>query len=223
MASYLSLVILIGAILYGYLSHTLRNNLIRRYATIYSTRRDSSGLCPQKRLPIWIAMPPSLARTAGKEIKARVSIIRRDGKVAGDSELTDTELRKLENHANRPEFITGNEHGQGLATRFSATLGTNMIYTALPFQTTSGQPGVIRLALPLSRIDAAMTSLGTILGASLILAVILLSYSQLHALFHYLTPSPKNGFCRRPHRQRRVQITHSLSPAVTRLVNWPKC
>jgi two-component system phosphate regulon sensor histidine kinase PhoR len=54
-----------------------------------------------------------------------------------------------------------------------------MIYTALPFHTTSGQPGVIRLALPLSRVDAAMTSLATILGASLILAVIcslLLSY-----------------------------------------------
>ncbi|MHC1698218.1 MAG: two-component system histidine kinase PnpS [Geobacteraceae bacterium] len=179
MASYLALVILIGAILYGYLSHTLRNNLDTEIRENLFNETRLVKIMSTKEIADLDRDAPALARTIGKEIKARVSIIRTDGKVAGDSELTDTELLKLENHASRPEFIQAIENGQGVATRFSATLGTNMIYTALPFQTTSGQPGVIRLALPLSRVDAAMTSLGTILGASLLLAVIcslLLSY-----------------------------------------------
>jgi len=179
MASYLALVVLIGTILYGYLSHTLRNNLDTEIRENLFNETRLVKVMSTKEIADLDRDAPALARTVGKEIKARVSIIRGDGKVAGDSELTDTELLKLENHADRPEFVQAVKNGQGVATRFSATLGTNMIYTALPFHTNSGQPGVIRLALPLSRIDAAMTSLGTILGASLILAVIcslLLSY-----------------------------------------------
>jgi len=179
MASYLALVLLIGTILYGYLNHTLKNNLALEIRDNLFNETRLVKVMSSKEIADLDRDAPSLAQTVGKEIKARVSIIRRDGKVAGDSELADKELHKLENHANRPEFIQAIEQGQGFATRFSATLGTNMIYTALPFQTTTGHPGVIRLALPLSRVDAAMTSLGTILGASLILAVfcsLLLSY-----------------------------------------------
>ncbi len=179
MASYLTLVILIGAILYGYLSHTLKNNLDSEIRENLFNETRLVRAMSSKEIADMDRDAPALARTVGKEIKARVSIIRRDGKVAGDSELTDEELRNLENHATRPEFIQAIQHGQGVSTRFSATLGTNMIYTALPFKTAAGEPGVIRLALPLSRVDEAMTSLGTILGASLILAVfcsLLLSY-----------------------------------------------
>jgi len=188
MASYLALVILIGTILFGYLSHTLKNNLDSEIRDNLFNETRLVRVMSSKEIADMNRDAPALARTVGKEIKARVSIINMDGKVTGDSELTDVELRKLENHANRPEFIQAMEHGQGVATRFSATLGTNMIYTALPFQTTSGQRGVIRLALPLSRVDAAMTSLGTILGASLILAIIcslLLSY-----LLSFITSRP---------------------------------
>ena len=160
MASYLALVILIGTIMYGYLNHTLRNNLDAEIRENLFNETRLVKLMSTKEIADLDRDAHALARTAGKEIKARVSIIRKDGKVAGDSELTDTELLKLENHASRPEFIQAIENGQGVATRFSATLGKNMIYTALPFHTTSGQPGVIRLALPLSRIDAAMSSLG---------------------------------------------------------------
>jgi two-component system phosphate regulon sensor histidine kinase PhoR len=179
MASYLTLVCLIGAILYGYLSHTLKNHLDAEIRDNLFNETRLVKVMSSKEIIDLDRDAPALARTVGKEIKARVSIIRKDGKVAGDSELTDTELHKLENHAHRPEFIQAIEHGQGVATRFSATLGTNMIYTALPFQTTTGQHAIIRLALPLSRVDEAMTSLSTILGASLILAVfcsLLLSY-----------------------------------------------
>ncbi len=179
MASHLILVLLLGAIFYGYLSHTLKNHLNTEIRDNLFNEARLVKVMSSKEIADMDRDAPNLARTVGKEIKARVSIIARDGKVAGDSELNENELHTLENHANRPEFIQAIERGQGVATRFSSTLGTNMIYIALPFQTTTGQPGVIRLALPLSRLDAAMTSLGTILGASLILAVLcslLLSY-----------------------------------------------
>jgi two-component system phosphate regulon sensor histidine kinase PhoR len=179
MASHLTLVLLLGAILYGYLSHTLENHLNAEIRDNLFNEARLVKVMSSKEIADMDRDAPTLARTVGKEIKARVSIIASNGKVAGDSELNESELRTLENHANRPEFIQAIERGQGIATRFSSTLGTNMIYIALPFQTTTGQPGVIRLALPLSRLDAAMTSLGTILGASLILAVLcslLLSY-----------------------------------------------
>lgn len=179
MASYLTLVFLIGIILYGYLSHTLKNNLVLEIRDNLFNETRLVKTMSSKEIADMDRDAPTLARTVGKEIKARVSIIRKDGKVVGDSELTDADLHKLENHANRPEFIQAIQHGKGVSTRFSATLGANMIYTALPFQTAAGQPGVIRLALPLSRVDEAMTSLGTILGASLILAIfcsLLLSY-----------------------------------------------
>jgi two-component system phosphate regulon sensor histidine kinase PhoR len=179
MASYLALVLLIGAILYGYLSHTLDRNL---------TEEVKENLLSEARLVRVMTVDevadmerdaPALARSAGKEIKARVSIISGTGVVVGDSELSDAELRRLENHAGRPEFRQALESGSGIATRYSSTLGTNMLYMALPFHTRNGEPGVIRLALPLSRIESAMSSLNTILGASLFLAVLcslLLSY-----------------------------------------------
>ncbi|MRR07154.1 MAG: HAMP domain-containing protein [Deltaproteobacteria bacterium] len=188
MASYLTLVLLIGSVLYGYLSHTLKNHLDAEIRDNLLNETRLVRAMSSKEITDLHRDAPALARTVGKEIKARVSIISRDGKVAGDSELRDSELPKLENHANRPEFIQAIEHGQGIVTRFSSTLGTNMIYSALPFQTATGQPGVVRLALPLSRLDAAMASLGTILGVSLILAIfcsLLLSY-----LLSFITSRP---------------------------------
>jgi len=172
MASYLTLVLLIGAVLYGYLSHTLEKNL---------TAEVRENLLNEARLVRVLSAgevadmerdAPALARTAGKEIKARVSIISGTGVVVVDSELTDAELHRLENHAGRPEFRQALESGTGVSTRYSSTLGTNMLYVALPFQTQRLESGVIRLALPLSRIESAMSSLKTILGASLLLAVL---------------------------------------------------
>lgn len=172
MASYLALVMLIGAVLFGYLNRTLERNL---------TSEVTENLLNEARLVRVMAVREvadmkrdarTLAGTAGREIRARVSIIALDGRVMGDSELTDEELRVLENHAGRPEFRQALRSGTGISTRYSSTLGTNMLYVAMPFQARNHVGGVIRLALPLSRIESAMSSLRTILGAALMLAVL---------------------------------------------------
>lgn len=172
MASYLALVLLIGAILYGYLSHTLERNLI---AEVQENLLNEARLVRVMAVGEIVDMKRDariLARSAGKEIKARVSVISQTGEVLGDSELTDSELRLLENHAARPEFREALRSGTGISIRYSSTLGTSMLYVALPFQSRNNEPGVIRLALPLSRIEGAMSSLRTILGAALLLAVL---------------------------------------------------
>jgi two-component system phosphate regulon sensor histidine kinase PhoR len=183
MASYLTLILLTGIILYGYLSRTLEQHLMEEVRENILNEARLVKIMSSKEITDMRRDAPAIARAAGKEIKARVTIISADGAVAGDSELSDAELRVLENHSKRPEFILAMKNGVGVSTRFSSTLGTNMLYTALPFRSATAQSGVIRLALPLSRLEAAMSSLQTILGAALLLAVIcslLLSYIIAH-------------------------------------------
>ncbi len=172
MASYLMLVLLIGAILYGYLSHTLESNLLSEVRESLLNEARLVKLMSADEISDMKRDAPFIARTSGREIKARVSIVSATGVVLGDSELTDAEIRVLENHATRPEFRQALQSGTGVATRYSSTLGTNMLYVALPFQTRNHESGVVRLALPLSHIEGAVSGLHAILGAALLLAVL---------------------------------------------------
>jgi two-component system, OmpR family, phosphate regulon sensor histidine kinase PhoR len=179
MLSYLILVVVVGAIFYAYLSQTLESQLHSEIRDNLLNETRLARIMAAKEITNLQQDAPHLSRTVGKEIKARVSIITATGTVVGDSELRDAALRSLENHADRPEFLEARAKGLGIATRHSETLGTEMLYVAMPFQTHQGIPGVIRLALPLSRLETAMTSLKTILGIALGAAVIcalLLSY-----------------------------------------------
>ena len=183
MVSYLTLILLTGAVLYGYLSRTLERHLLDEVRENLLNEAKLVGIMCAKEIGDMRRDAPAIARTVGREIKARVTIITADGAVAGDSELRDSDLRTLENHASRPEFLQAMKNGIGVSTRFSSTLGTNMLYVALPFRTATAQAGVIRMALPLSRLETAMASLRTILGASLFLAVVcslFLSYIIAH-------------------------------------------
>ena len=183
MVSYLTLILLTGAVLYGYLSRTLERHLLDEVRENLLNEAKLVSIMCAKEIGDMRRDAPAIARTVGREIKARVTIIAADGAVAGDSELRDSDLRTLENHAARPEFLQAMKNGIGVSTRFSSTLGTNMLYVALPFRTATAQAGVIRMALPLSRLESAMASLRTFLGAALFLAVVcslFLSYIIAH-------------------------------------------
>lgn len=78
---------------------------------------------------------------------ARATVIDADGKVLADSEANPD---SMENHARRPEFAIALKGDVGLDTRDSKTVGTPFLYVAAPI---SG--GAVRLAYPLSDIDAA--------------------------------------------------------------------
>jgi len=84
----------------------------------------------------------------GRQIEARVTLIAAGGRVVGDSAVPRHALGGLENHAGRPEVVAARAHGLGLARRYSHTLGTDMLYVAVPAQ--HPLVAVVRLALPLT-------------------------------------------------------------------------
>src|SRR5208283_2015865 len=78
---------------------------------------------------------------------ARVTIIDSTGKVLADSEADPA---KMDNHATRPEFISALQGGVGISARPSRTIGTDLLYVAVPIP-----GGAVRMAYPLSSIQQA--------------------------------------------------------------------
>jgi two-component system phosphate regulon sensor histidine kinase PhoR len=128
-----------------------------------------------------------LAEDLGARAHARVSLIRVDGHVLGDSGVTLAELARVENHASRPEVRQALAHGVGTDRRRSATVSRELLYVAVPFRRDGVVAGVARVALPLIEIDAAVSRLqrGIGIGAILAFAVaILMSSLAAHIASH---------------------------------------
>jgi two-component system phosphate regulon sensor histidine kinase PhoR len=101
---------------------------------------------------------PACADALGHTLDLRVTLIAADGRVVGDSEVSRERLSALENHASRPEVRAALDGHAGHGTRLSASIGVELLYTAVPVV---GVPGVavLRLAEPLARVgrfDAAL-------------------------------------------------------------------
>jgi len=97
-----------------------------------------------------------LADDLGHRAQARVTIIRKDGLVLGDSSVDVLDLASVDNHARRPEVIDALAHGEGSSTRFSDTVRRRMMYVAVPFRRASGVVGFARIARPLTEVDTAI-------------------------------------------------------------------
>ncbi len=99
--------------------------------------------------------PPTwdeIARRWADPLEARVTIIGADGVVLGESH---EDRAQMDNHLLRPEVRQALKTGQGSSTRFSTTMGYEMMYAAVPIQAGDGQVlGVMRVALPLREIEA---------------------------------------------------------------------
>lgn len=91
------------------------------------------------------------ARALARDIDARVTLIAADGRVVSDSSQDDAGLAQLENHGSRPEVVDARQLGVGIASRFSATLGIDMLYVAAAVRHPS--IATVRLALPLTEIE----------------------------------------------------------------------
>jgi two-component system phosphate regulon sensor histidine kinase PhoR len=97
------------------------------------------------------------AHVLGRDIDARVTLIAADGRVVGDSSQDDAGLSQLENHAGRPEVIESRDRGIGISSRFSETLGIDMLYVAAPVRHPA--VGTVRLALPLTEIQRQLRTI----------------------------------------------------------------
>lgn len=104
-----------------------------------------------------------------KELKhytgARVTFIRNDGIVLGDS---DGDPKEMDNHLNRVEVMEALESGTGRAIRASETVKQNMMYVAIPVKVVPDQaPDVIRLAMSLKEVDESIRNLTMLMVAGL--------------------------------------------------------
>jgi two-component system phosphate regulon sensor histidine kinase PhoR len=122
----------------------------------------------------WIKEPhrrslDALADELGHMLGMRVTFIAPDGRVLGDSQFDEKALPGMENHASRPEVRDALKSGQGWGLRRSASLGTDLLYVAGLLGTADEPQMVLRLAIPLDRVDreAAATE-RSILWASLL-------------------------------------------------------
>ncbi len=115
-----------------------------------------------------------IASEAGLDAGARATIIDHEGKVLADSEAN---AETMENHSHRKEFVAALHGEVGSETRRSHTLGIPFLYVAAPFT-----GGAVRLAYPLSDVEAATQQVRrTLLAGSLLAFVVALIISGVAA------------------------------------------
>lgn len=90
------------------------------------------------------------ANEISDNINARVTLIDHTGVVLGDSEA---DIEDLENHYYRPEIQEAYKGKLGTSMRYSSTLERDMYYVAMPYKGMYDDLAVIRLAVPLEKIE----------------------------------------------------------------------
>ena len=101
-------------------------------------------------------------RAAGQS-DLRVTVIGADGTVLGDSRVPPAELRRVENHAERPEVRAALAGRVGHGLRTSVTVGAPLFYVALPVRDGGRVVGVLRMAVPLSVVTSSHAELHQVL------------------------------------------------------------
>jgi two-component system phosphate regulon sensor histidine kinase PhoR len=147
--SYLVLIALVVAALTLAAEAAVRRPLVD---VLSADLRDELSLARALRAERTGLPPDSLADLLGALTGKRVTLVSRDGVVLGDSELDGAPLARMENHAARPEVRAALRGGTGRALRVSASVGTELLYVAVP--ATGGE--VLRLAVPLREVDATV-------------------------------------------------------------------
>ncbi len=100
----------------------------------------------------------TLINTIAQQINTRITIIRNDGLVIGDSEY---EADKMEDHSTRSEFIQAVQKGIGKKVRFSKTTQQNMLYVAVPIISNNKVLGVVRTSAYLRQIEKDLSAINT--------------------------------------------------------------
>ena len=104
----------------------------------------------------------------GRLLNVRITLIAHDGRVLGDSDVEASQLAGLENHRLRPEVQRAVREGAGSSIRWSDTLRVEYIYVARRLD-----PYTLRLAMPLSSVDAFIHDLRSQLAFAMLFALAL--------------------------------------------------
>ncbi len=118
-----------------------------------------------------------MARNLGLQTETRYTLVAKDGRVLGD---TREDPSRMDNHADRPEVAAALKGQVGTAVRFSGTLQKEMMYVAIPIETSGTPSGAVRAAVPTTRIDSTLREIFFKMAAGSLAAVVL---SALLSLF----------------------------------------
>ena len=171
MISYVGLIVLVTAGLTLYASTLVRREYqdhLRTQLTV-SARGLAQTLQPLLATPADMATIDARAKEWGNVLQARVTLIRADGLVLGDSAEDPT---TMDNHLKRPEVQQALLDGLGVSIRYSQTVGYDMMYVAVPVPESGPPTALVRLAVPLSQIEAAVDHLREQLLVALLLIVL---------------------------------------------------
>jgi two-component system phosphate regulon sensor histidine kinase PhoR len=126
-----------------------------------------------------------LAHRLGRSGNGRLTFIRPDGVVLGDSEVELGALEKLENHHDRPEVLEALRGPWGSSMRWSATVSRRLMYVAVPVERDGKLALIARIAVPLTDVDDALQGLRQIFGLGALIALgvaLFLSFGAAHIL-----------------------------------------
>lgn len=114
----------------------------------------------------------------GARLGSRITYIASEGRVLADSELGFNGLTSMDNHKDRPEVVEAHVNGRGSNVRHSDTLQKEMLYVAVKVtEAQGGRDGILRLAVPFSKVSDRLNSLRQnfiwIFALTLIFAVVI--------------------------------------------------
>jgi two-component system phosphate regulon sensor histidine kinase PhoR len=128
-----------------------------------------------------------LVDETAREVAARVTIVALDGRVLADSAASGSALEALESHAGRPEVRQAIATGSGTSVRYSQTVDTDLLYTAILVRVGARPAAVVRVAFPLTGLEAEVRRFRGAVTAALAIAF------ALTALLSAVLSSPLAG------------------------------
>jgi two-component system, OmpR family, phosphate regulon sensor histidine kinase PhoR len=107
-----------------------------------------------------------------KKNNTRITVIRIDGQVIGES---DQDIKTMEDHSSRPEFIQAIKSGFGRQIRYSETTKREMMYIAIPLLQNNKPIVVIRTSAYLSEIQKTISAVNKkIINSAIVLTILAL-------------------------------------------------
>ena len=100
----------------------------------------------------------SLADKLGNASDSRVTLILNNGVVVGDSDVELQSIVNLDNHGNRDEIKQALAFGKGWSSRYSDTIGRQLLYFAIT-DNNEIEPNIIRISVPYTYLDQVFASL----------------------------------------------------------------
>ncbi|HOK54377.1 MAG TPA: ATP-binding protein [Armatimonadota bacterium] len=164
-AGYLLVVLTIIALLGFYLENHTEKQYIKRLQRNLTTEAYAVGTA----ITLSDGSIDNLVKQLSKDLGCRITVIEPSGLVAADSSENPKEM---ESHSKRPEIIGALDTGQGFTIRHSDTLDMDMMYVSVLIKD-NDRSLVVRIAEPLSEVDAAKSAIRTTFGIAALAALLL--------------------------------------------------